>query len=66
MKDIIIFHLRTNIFAAMKYCCILHGFVFVMMGLKIIYKSQTYSDSAIFQVNRDDTSVTFTSNHAIL
>ena len=29
-KNIIIFHLKINIFAAVKYCCILHGRVFVM------------------------------------
>ena len=30
MKDILIFHLKTNIFTAVKYCCISHGCVFVM------------------------------------
>ena len=29
-KNIIFFHLKINIFAAMKYCCILHGRVCVM------------------------------------
>ena len=31
-KNIIFFHLKINIFTAMKYCCILHGRVFVMYG----------------------------------
>ena len=30
-KNIIIFHLKINIFTAVKYCCILHGHVFVMV-----------------------------------
>ena len=29
-KRIIIFHLKINIFTAVKYCCILHGRVCVM------------------------------------
>ena len=29
-KTIIIFHLKSNIFTAVKYCCILHGQVCVM------------------------------------
>ena len=29
-KNIIIFHLKMNIFTAVKYCCILHGRVCVM------------------------------------
>ena len=29
-KTIIIFHLKINIFTAVKYCCILHGRVCVM------------------------------------
>ena len=29
-KNIIIFHLKINIFAAVKYCCVLHGRVCVM------------------------------------
>ena len=31
-KTIIIFHLKINIFTAVKYCCILHKRVFVMVG----------------------------------
>ena len=34
MKNIIIFHLKINIFAAVKYCCILHGRVCVMTGFR--------------------------------
>ena len=30
MKNIIIFHLKINIFTAVKYCCILHGRVCLM------------------------------------
>ena len=30
-KNIIIFHLKINIFTAVKYCCILHRFVIVMV-----------------------------------
>ena len=29
-ENIIIFHLKMNIFTALKYCCILHGRVCVM------------------------------------
>ena len=29
-KNIIFFHLKINIFTAVKYCCILHGCVCVM------------------------------------
>ena len=29
-KNIIIFHLKINIFTAVKYCCILHGHVCIM------------------------------------
>ena len=29
-KNVIIFHLKINIFTAVKYCCILHGRVCVM------------------------------------
>ena len=29
-KNIMIFHLKINIFAGVKYCCILHGLVCVM------------------------------------
>ena len=30
VKNITIFHLKINIFTSVKYCCILHGRVFVM------------------------------------
>ena len=30
-KNVISFHLKINIFTAVKYCCILHGRVFVMI-----------------------------------
>ena len=30
MKNIKNFHLKINIFTAVKYCCILHGRVFVI------------------------------------
>ena len=30
-KNIIIFHLKINIFTAVKYCCLLHGSVGVMI-----------------------------------
>ena len=29
-KNLIIFHLKSNIFTAVKYCCILHGRVCIM------------------------------------
>ena len=31
-KNIIIFHVKINIFTTVKYCCILHGRVCVMLG----------------------------------
>ena len=34
-KIIINFHLKINIFTAVKYCCILHGCVFVMDPLTV-------------------------------
>ena len=35
MKNIKNFHLKMNIFTAVKYCCILHGRVFVMLDLNV-------------------------------
>ena len=35
-KIFIIFHLKINIFTAMKYCRILHGRVYVMVSLNIL------------------------------
>ena len=32
-KNIIIFYLKINIFTAVKYCCLLHGRVCVMLEL---------------------------------
>ena len=34
VKDIKNFHLKTNIFAAVKYCCILHGRVLRNVGVE--------------------------------
>ena len=37
-KNIMIFHLKINIFAAVKHCCILHGCVCVMyMGFILFF-----------------------------
>ena len=45
-KNIIIFHLKMNIFTAVKYCCILHGRVFVMC-LWFLVISQFYFEGGI-------------------
>ena len=36
-KNIIIFHLKINIFTAVKYCLILHGHVCVMYDSQVSY-----------------------------
>ena len=42
-KDIIIFHLKINIFTAVEYCCILHGCVCVMISSdKIVIKKHQH------------------------
>ena len=41
-KKIKIFHLKKNIFTAVKYCCILHGRVIVMLNLLLNVLSYPY------------------------
>ena len=41
-KNIIIFHLKINIFPAVKYCCILHGRVCVMAVENVILMLQIF------------------------
>ena len=40
-KKYIIFHLKMNIFTAVKYCCILHGRVCVMSLDIVLFKGVT-------------------------
>ena len=42
-KNIIIFHLKINIFAAVKYCCILHGCVCVVVLYRALPVIETRS-----------------------
>ena len=44
-KNIIIFHLKINIFIAVKYCCILHGRVCVMVPLLSTFYFQQVGSS---------------------
>ena len=47
MKNNIFFHLKINIFTAVKYCCILHGRVCVMI-LSLIFQALSVTRSAVY------------------
>ena len=55
-KNILIFHLKINIFTAVKYNCILHGRVWVMsvriFAIELLFKS-TFCTPLKFSVNKE-------------
>ena len=52
-KNIKFFHLKMNIFTAVKYCCILHGHVFVMKDTERLKLAEASLDAKFHIVGFD-------------